>query len=163
MPEPTPWVPIARAVFIGLVNLLPKFLLKRLYPHSALAEHIDIDIAIPAGMEFALYGVPCVYLWLRVTNRSPYLDVEVDRVTADIWDNQPLATAASYDAVAVSRCSRTERDLRCTDHLNEFQVKKIREISERRFKVYIKATLNTALGRVEITKAVENVPTRISG
>lgn len=164
MVEPTAWLPLARVLLVRLTDILPKFLLKRLYPREALAAHIDLDVSIPAGLEFALYGVPRVYLWIRVTNRSPYLDVEVDRLAVDIWDNQPLATAACNDLVEVPRCSKSE-DLHCEDQLNEFQVRKIREAknSELRFKAYLKATLNTALGRMEITKTIEGVPTRIMG
>ncbi len=164
MPEPTAWVPLARVLLVRLVDGLPKFLLKRLYPREALAAHIDLDVSIPAGMEFALYGVPRVCLWLKVTNRSPYLDIEVDRLHVDIWDSQPLATAAGHDVVAVPRCSKSE-DLHCEDQLNEFQVRKIREArnSEPRFKAYLKATLNTSLGRIEIKKTIESVPTRITG
>ncbi len=164
MTEPTSWVPLARVLLVKLVDALPKFLLKRLYPRAALAAHIDLDLSIPAGMEFALYGVPRVYLYLRITNRSPYLEVEVDRLHVDIWDRQPLATAESHDVLTVPRCSRNE-DLRCENELNEFQVARIREVAktpEPRFKAYLKATLNTSLGRVEIKKTIESVPTRIS-
>jgi hypothetical protein len=165
MPEPTAWVPLVRVLLVRLVDVLPKFLLKRLYPRESLTAHIDLDLSIPAGMEFALYGVPRVYLWVRVTNRSPYLDVEVDRLHVDIWDSQPLATAATDDVIAVPRSSRNE-DFRCENELNEFQVKKIREVAktlEPRFKAYLKASLNTSLGRIEIKKTIENVPTRVTG
>src|SRR6266851_2982801 len=124
MTEPTSWVPLARVLLVKLVDALPKFLLKRLYPRAALAAHIDLDLSIPAGMEFALYGVPRVYLYLRITNRSPYLEVEVDSL-----DRKPLATAESHDVLTVPRCSRNE-DLRCENELNEFQVARIREVAK---------------------------------
>jgi len=165
MPEPTSWVPLARVLLVKLVDFLPKFLVKRLYPREALAAHIDLDLSIPAGMEFALYGVPRVYLYVRITNRSPYMDIEVDRLHADIWDNQPLATAASHDVITVPRCSRSE-DFASGNELNEFQVRKIREVAKTRdprFKAYLKATLNTSLGRIEIKKTIEAIPTRITG
>ena len=67
--EPTAWVPVLRALLVRLLDVLPRFLLKRLYPRETLAAHIDLDLSIPTALEFALYGVPRVYLWVRVTKQ----------------------------------------------------------------------------------------------
>ena len=77
------WLTLGRMVAQKILDFLPRLIMRWVHPPERLAAHIDVDVR---DLDFQLHSIPHVYLWLRITNRSPSVDVQVDHVFVDIWD-----------------------------------------------------------------------------
>ena len=162
MAQSNAWLTLVRMVGQKIVAFLPRLILKRFYPLEALAAHIDIDVR---NLEFRLDDVPRAYLWLRITNRSPYVDIQVHHVFVDIWDTQPLGKLSTSERDVIPRCTRPKKAALCDADLTDAQVRRLRQQKEtsEEFMCHIRAVFESALGSVEWRDTIRGVRARFVG
>ena len=165
MAEPSALVPVGRMVLKAIVDFLPRVILRRFYPREKLVAHIDVDVRSVSNLEFRLDNIPHAYLWLRITNRSPYVDIQVDHVFVDIWDSQPLVQLSSRKRPVIPRCTTPREAVLCEADLTDGHARRIRERKEisEEFTCYIHAYFESAVGRIERGETIRGVRGRIAG
>ena len=143
------WGQLLRVIVEKLVSTLPNWFLRRLYPLSRLGEHIELDLRSISPVSINLGNSPRVNLYLRVTNKSPYIDVELDHLSVEIWDSQPFIKFECNEKRMIFKW-QTQNPY-CDTFLNEIQRNRLRELREKNgvLQVSIDASFNTPLGRIQ--------------
>ena len=123
-------------ILTGLFKVLNKifpFLAKKIYPESKFRKHIDIDVLSTNPIEISLNGrIPEITIHLKITNRSPYIDVKFDRAVFELWVKsdrgfQPLLYNFWILTPIYIRKGESE-EIFCQKELNKFQVEFVEEI-----------------------------------
>ncbi len=148
MAEASAWVPLARMFGQKIVDLFPRWIMKRFYPPEAVGAHIHVDVR---NVDFRLSDIPHVYLWLGITNWSPYIDLRVDQVIVDIWDSQPLIKLSSTGRPVTRRCTRPKEAVLCEADLTDAHVRRLRERkgTSVELRCHVHAFFETVVGPVE--------------
>jgi hypothetical protein len=148
MADTNAWLALVRMAGEKIVAFLPRWIVKGFYPLQALQAHIHVDVR---SVDFRLGDVPHVYLWLIITNCSPYVDIKVDQIFVDIWDSQPLVKVSSSQRPTIRRCTKPKEGIPCEADLTDGHVRRLRERkgTSLELKFYVHAFFETAIGPLE--------------
>lgn len=143
------WLQLARVLLDKLLGGLPRWLLRKVYPPTRLSEHIELDLRSIRPVSVSIGNTPRVSVTLRVTNKSPYVDVELEHATIEIWDNQPFIKFENNEKRAIPRWQTAQPYYDC--FLNEIQRERLRVVKEKEanLQVSIYVSFNTSLGRIQ--------------
>lgn len=162
------FIEIFKELIVGLIAKISSRLLKLIYSQEKLCNDIDIDIKSSNGLSISLNrNIPNVVLYLKILNRSPYVDIEFDRAIVDIWLQQPFITlflikktflkrrAAAQEIHGDSFMHYAQVKYLC-NHLNESKS------DEYRTTLYIQAYFNSPYGNIEKSQRIETT-IKVSG
>ncbi|OYT62319.1 hypothetical protein B6V01_004605 [Methanosarcinales archaeon ex4572_44] len=111
------------------------FLPKKLYSESKFKEQIDIDVQSSNPIKISLNGkIPTISIYLKITNRSPYLDVKLDRAVFSVWvrgDSGTFPLIDTFWVLSPKHIKRSEsEEIFCQKDLNKFQFDLVKEIKD---------------------------------
>jgi len=161
---------VLTALFKVLNRIFP-FLAKKIYSESDFIKHIDVDVRSSNPVEICLNGkIPEVTIYLKITNRSPYLDVEFDRAVFSLWVQNGGRHSLIKDFWILSPVSIKKgegKEIFCQKELNKFQVDFVKRIKDSKgvtaslssFKLWFNSSVYPS---AVIETDLENKPCRIS-
>jgi len=77
-------------VFEKMLKYLPKWLIRRIYPTTRIAQEIRIDLRSNVPIQIARYDIPKISLYFTITNHS-LVDLVLDRLLIEIHiSSQPI-------------------------------------------------------------------------
>ena len=125
-----------KEIFLTLViKALSKgfpLLSKKIYSESEFKKHIDIDVQSSNPIEISLNReIPEIRIYIKITNRSPYLDVKLNRAVFSLWVNsnsgsQPLLD--TFWVLSPTYIKKGESEgIFCRKDLNKSQIDFVKE------------------------------------
>jgi len=143
---------------------------KWIYPEKEFEQDIDIDVRSTNPVSFNINSqIPSSSIYLKVTNKSQYLEATFDRALLSLWLNsdkgtQPICNELHIICKKKIGRKRTEEIFFRYD-LNESQIKNLGEIKESKrlsatlyLKIYMDSLLYDLLKEVRL----ENKPCEIN-
>ena len=124
-------------VLIKVLNRISPYLAKKVYSKSEFKNHIDIDVCSSSPINISLNrGIPEITIYLKITNRSPYLDVKLNRAVFSLWVNSDRGSQPLFNhfwILSLTHIKRgTSEEIFCQKELNKFQVEFVEEIKDSR-------------------------------
>ncbi len=100
---------IALYLLEKVLDLLPRWMVRRLLPPQRIAQQIEIDLRRinPIAISFKSTEFPCVDAWFRISNQSQ-VNLVLDRLLIDLWVNQPMLRGTVLRRAEIPR--RTTKD-----------------------------------------------------
>jgi hypothetical protein len=122
---------------IKVLNRSSPSLAKKIYSESEFKNHIDIDVRSSSPINIRLNGdIPEITIYLKITNRSPYLDVKLNRAAFSLWMNSDRGSQPLFNhfwILSLTHIKRgTSEEIFCQKELNKFQVEFVEEIKDSR-------------------------------
>lgn len=111
------------------------FVKKLIYPQKKFKDDIEIDVRSSQPITFTLgYRIPTSAIYLKITNKSQYLEAIFDRAILSVWLRhdkgfQPIIKQAPIIFKKSIRQKQSE-EIFCEFELNEAQVNYLREIKQ---------------------------------
>lgn len=140
-----------------VLSSLPGFVLKRVYTRARLDKEVKIDTRTTNPLIFSLGAyVPELTAWFTIINFTN-LTWKVHDFYAEVWLEQPLATATCVNKPEIARKSKRDIPTKC--FLSETQTSRLREAKQRGNMVatiYVNARLESRIGLVEFEPTLEN-------
>lgn len=129
---------IENFIFEGLFKILshtfPK-ISKKMYPKDKFRGDIEIDVRSTNPISFSLTSnIPTLNLYIKITNKSPYLDIYFDRAIFSVWIRskhgyQPVIEEGYF--LRKEKIKRREtKELFCQMELKYSQVNFLKKIKE---------------------------------
>jgi len=160
---------LLRIVFEISKKFVP-FISKKIYPEKKIKEHIETDVRSTQPITITLNKeIPEISVYLKVTNKSPYLDVEFDRCEFSLWlkssrGQQPLTKISVMSKELVKKGE--SKIIYCNEKLTESQVKFVKNIKNingvtadlQSLNIWFNSSLYPAFVKRE---DLENKPTKI--
>ena len=140
------------------LNILPRWLSRRLFPPHKLAAQVDIDLRRANPIDIRLgTEVPDIGLYFRIANLSP-LSLVLDRLLVNLWVGQPTLRGAVLERQDVPK--RSQVDVYFTTQLTGPQQEQIRkhvdgQLLSAPVTVYVKAYFESTVGVICVEKSLE--------
>lgn len=157
-------------VFNSLGQLFP-ILQKKIYSSKDLEKDIEIDVRSTSPISFQLSNIPVAIIYFKITNKSQYLNLVLDRLSFDLWiksehQNQPFLNKASFVEKEEIK-QKDSKDIFCKIELKNSQIQKLKEIKEEKklpsTSIYLNAYFNTSLYEIKKVVRLENKSCEIEG
>ena len=135
-----------------LLRLLP-FTRKWIYSEKEFLDDIELDVRASNPISFSLSSkIPTANIYLRITNKSQYLEAIFDRAILSVWINsddgcQPILHEAHIISKKTIKQKKSE-EMHCQIDLNERQISRLEKIKEsKRLKstLYIQVYIDSSL------------------
>ena len=147
------------------MGILPKFILNRIYPPSEREKDIDIDIRSSGDpITFLLNGeIPDLHIYFKITNKSPYLDLNIDRIVFDMQlkserGHTSLLHGTFLDKPQIKR--KESKNVMAEVELKSSQIKKLEEVKQEQdppyATIYVKAYFDSNLGQIKKETHLKN-------
>lgn len=136
------------------MTLLPKWILRRLYPPKKIEDQVKIDLrgSNPIGIAFGT-DIPSISIYFTINNMSP-ADLILDRFLVDLWVSQPTMYGAVLQRYLIPK--RAQSELYFTDLLTIPQQKQIEKHIEgqsiREIRIGIDAYFESQIGMIRVHK-----------
>jgi len=143
----------------GLVVVLPRFVLRRLFPPNKVSKEIRIELKGESPLQVQLDAKPPrIELYFAVTNLS-HFDLVLDRFLFDLWFGQPTLTGSVLRRVPIASRAAA-RDLYCRLPLSSGQVAQIQEFIAKPgamggIHLYATAYFESKIGVLEVEERIE--------
>jgi len=160
------------AVLIKILNKGFPSLAKKNYSESEFKEHIDIDVQSSNPIEISLNSeLPKITIYLKITNKSPYLDVKLNRAVFSLWVRSDRGTQLLLNNFWILSPTYIKKgkseEVFCLTELNKFQVDFVKARKDSKevtasissFKSWFDSSLYPAM---VIETNLENRPCKIS-
>ena len=127
---------IKEVILSLLFSCLPLARIRKLiYGEKEFLDDIEIDVRASNPVSFSLYSeIPTANIYLRITNKSQYLEVIFDRAILSVWINsddgcQPILHEAHIISKKGIKQKKSE-EMHCQIDLNERQISRLEKIKE---------------------------------
>ena len=143
----------------GLVETFPAFLLKAFVKPSTIVSKVRLDLRGNTPIGLSLNSeVPHLDMYFDITNLSRF-DLVLDRMIVEVWFGQPTFTASILRRYLIPGGEIT-KDIYLRQTLTSGQRSQIHNFEtpgQSRGQIHIRLTayLESALGRIEVTKDIE--------
>ena len=126
-----------REVILSLLfSCLPLTRIRKLiYPEKEFLDDIEIDVRSSNPVSFTLNTqIPTANIWLKITNKSQYVEAIFDRAILSVWINsddgfQPILHEAHIISKKTIKQKKSE-EICCQIDLNERQISRLEKIKE---------------------------------
>lgn len=142
------------------VSRFRRWILGTIYSKDRLSKDIRIDSAKDTTVNMVMtanVNLPTCEFWLTIINSSPF-DITLDRMPIELWLDQRLCDRTVCEVLVIK--SRTEKNIRVSAFLNEFQVKAVKRLKSALPAIRGQAYFRTPLGDVTVSVQRENLPLR---
>lgn len=145
------WAQLLRFFLDKVLGALPAWMLRRFYTQLTLDGHLEVDLRSTAPVCFSVGEAPRMDVYLWVTNKSPYVNVEIERVFIEVWDSQPFVGFETNQKEVVRKLET--KTIFCRSYLSEIQRARLREVKDKNRdpQLSIDMVFNTPLGRIQKT------------
>lgn len=162
---------VINEIFFQSIGKFSPWLRKKIYPKDEFVKDIEFDVRSSNPLYFSLNSqIPHVALYVKIINKSQYLEIIFDRALLEIWirsdrGSQPVI----YQGKMTSRQrigKKETKELYWTTELNEYQTKFLKTIKDSRdlsATVTINYNINSDLYEISDQIRLENRPCKIEG
>lgn len=162
---------VINEIFFQSIGRFWPRLREKIYPKDEFIKDIEFDVRSSNPLSFSLNSeIPHASLYLKIINKSQYLEITFDRALLEIWirsdrGSQPVI----YQGKMISRQrigKKETRELYWNTELNEYQTRFLKAIKDSRdlsATVTINYDINSDLYEIIDQIRLENKPCKIEG
>jgi len=153
-----------------LFNFRPFRKIKQwIYSEKKFVEDIEIDVRSTNPVSFTLTSqIPTANIYLKITNKSQYLEAIFDRAVLSLWLTSEKGTQPVHHEVHIISKQKIEKkkteEIFCSFDLNEAQIRYLGEIKESKrlsATLYLKIYIGSSLYDLLKEARLENKPCEI--
>lgn len=158
---------IREFIFQSIGGFLP-WLKKKIYPLYWFKKDIEFDVCSSNPISFYTNsGIPSVAVYLKITNKSQYLEISLDKALLDILvrSDKGFDQIIRQGLILCQRVGKKEtKELYWTTELNEYQTTFLKGIKDHRnlsATIYINYEISSDIYKISGNVNLENKPCKV--